>query len=459
MPIAMVIASRNSFHVISDTLSRNPDDSFTINTQKLFYSSKHRLAMCISEGIALFPDHSDGTECHLNRTLHTNFIIKDFFDYLDPLKSIRVEDLLTRLETFLETHYGLSYKKAFLSWVDFFYGGFNDQGITTIYEYQAKSRKFRHYLFSNDSKEDRFFSNIKKSIKKIIYSNTTQENITGNNFLKIIPFFSFTIRHIIKKANSGNRNLIGPYLDYVKIKRNGNVLTKKIQYSDADVVIFDTKQFPAYLLYKSEEDSEKATERGELMKYHSIADLKNKPVIYRLEPTAPINPEAIISEGASQSSTSFHNAPAFPSPQPGANPGLGDETFHSDFTVQTSPGNPYSPSSILSSSPAGSSRFAGSEETIQALQFSELQTDTENAVKSPSLENPKKLPGIFEKTVHFIRTHPWETVLGTTIILTGGILIKNSIFKTNSGETFEDASSQPKLSCLQEEFAFPQAQR
>ena len=163
MTIAVIVACKNSFYIVTDTLMSDPSSKmFTLDNQKVFWSEKHKIGLCIAGQANLITKASD------RDSVNVSHVVRDFFAHIDNLNTIQLETLGIALENFVDRNYanyhnyfrfqtpGTGHDKD----VSYFYGGFqnphaadHDGSIVVIYNYYSRTIDyyFMHQLYSNFS--------------------------------------------------------------------------------------------------------------------------------------------------------------------------------------------------------------------------------------------------------------------------------------------------------------------
>lgn len=129
MTIAVIVACRNSFYIVTDTLMSDPSsETFTLNNQKVFWSEKHKIGVCVAGQANLISRALD------RDSINVSHVAREFFVHIDNLDTIQVETLGTALEDFVDRNYadyhnyfrfqkpGTEHDKD----VSYFYGGFQN---------------------------------------------------------------------------------------------------------------------------------------------------------------------------------------------------------------------------------------------------------------------------------------------------------------------------------------------
>lgn len=140
MTLIVVIASRDSISFLGDTRTVGDVLNPTLNqklyyehTQKVFYSLKHKIGLCIAKDNTLVDPCAPNDK---NKILQVPYIMKEFFSYLDTLDDVKVDQLDQKLHDFILCKFGTSYIAGFKSKVQMLFGGFLDTGATAIFSYE-----------------------------------------------------------------------------------------------------------------------------------------------------------------------------------------------------------------------------------------------------------------------------------------------------------------------------------
>lgn len=165
MTIAVIVACQGKFYLVGDTLTGfGSDTRFTMNNQKVFFSEKHTVAMCISDQANL-NGKGEGIE-----DIYVSHILRGFFKRIDSLDTFQVGSLEAMLGEFVDQNYpiyqnffkfqspGSKHEKD----VEYFWGGFEDklpvifshsEGINSRASFDSdtpyfsnQSALFKHYL-------------------------------------------------------------------------------------------------------------------------------------------------------------------------------------------------------------------------------------------------------------------------------------------------------------------------
>jgi hypothetical protein len=287
MTIAFIAAAKDHFYIVSDSLCRG-DEAFTLNTQKSFFSEKHRIGLCIAgEAVLKF----DGIS-HVSEVLYADFVMKEFFEYIDSLDVCPVELLNDQFSAFFGANYP-GYFEWFNQKVSYYYGGFQNAGegtkVTAIFchhisegEAGASVIEDKSYVYSDEGDVDPFFANtnsVKKYLDWTLAIPGTPEDMTPKAFLTNAAHrfhvLTFTLPHACLAVNAEVPYYIGKHLRYTKMTSEA-VIHRSIKYEAADsptglACQLDPADAPPSLSHRSYKESNRAFMNGGLVKYN-VAD-------------------------------------------------------------------------------------------------------------------------------------------------------------------------------------------
>lgn len=279
MTLALIVATKNSFYTVSDSQTID-NETFSRNTQKVFFSDKHKVALCIAGEANLKFEGID----RLEEVLYVDYVIKQFFDELEAREDFSVDEMSEALATFFETHYP-RYKAYFDDGVSYFYGGFGEGNITKIFchhirdgEGGAKEIVDDSYTYSDET-ELRFFANtnaIQIKLDEAMASSGAPAGITVKKYLTentyAIPLLTITIPDACRAINAEEPCYIGNHLHLTTIKPD-SITRRVISYRENPdnplgfSCAIDPEDTPAYLTYRSFKESNRAFMNGELKKF------------------------------------------------------------------------------------------------------------------------------------------------------------------------------------------------
>lgn len=305
MTIAVIVACEESLYVIGDTLDSGSDSTFTINTQKVFYSKRHKIAMCIAGDGSLKP--SSGS-FELNDIIFTNFIVKDFFEHIEAIAVLPIENLQNTLKSFLSQKYA-RYVSNFFTGVEYVYGGFGAQdSTTTIYSYKGQQNQTLSYTplgsdpiyFSNTNAVSTAISNT-LTLPGVPSGMTGKKLLTENESMVL----TFTIPLACILVRGEHKNSIGKYLDFVRIhnnplENNQYIERKTLKYKKTPNVgtgiqcTFNPSTMPLYLTYRSFEDENMAFFNGSLKKYHKRNGRHVQPPLQSSSPLSNVQNQTLL---------------------------------------------------------------------------------------------------------------------------------------------------------------------
>lgn len=289
MTIAVIFARKDGIYAIADTLSRGASD-YSLNTQKLFYSTKHRLLMCFAGEGNLKPI---GGASSLDQCLYVDFIIKDFFSHLDAnYAKFDVAGFQEELKKFLNEKYA-EYADAFFSrlqdGVEYFYGGFSgDDSAPSIFCHKIlKNSDGTAYavhdvqtFFAENSKEAVYFSNtnaVEYAIASTLKSEGAPVGMTAKKLIEdcTTTFTTSTIPLACLQMNTELPHIVGPILHLVKISKDSTEDFSSVyeyNFTDGSINITDhtnnsVTAITKILSYRSYADSNKAFLEGKFLKY------------------------------------------------------------------------------------------------------------------------------------------------------------------------------------------------
>jgi hypothetical protein len=138
MTMAFIAATQNGFYIVADTRTVNEGQStYSDNNQKVFYSDKHKIGLCIAGQAGLH--HRAGQESDM----YVSYVVREFFEYIDrEQENVQIDQLGNMLRQYVDDNY-LDYHNYFKfqtpgevneSDVSYFYGGFSG-GNVKIYSH------------------------------------------------------------------------------------------------------------------------------------------------------------------------------------------------------------------------------------------------------------------------------------------------------------------------------------
>lgn len=267
MTITVIVACENGFYIIADTLTQS-DVSFSLNTQKVFFSQKHRIGMCIAGDEDLkFPGVTDEKD-----VLHTSYVINDFFKYIDTLSVFLVENLRAELTTFFQAKYS-QYYAQFLDQVSYFFGGFKTVGadkVTAIYSHH-NGRDEEYMYAATDQTPNCFFANtdaVQLALDVLAPQQQERRKMLVEQAKQKLAFTVVALACVT--INAKHPCGIGELLHCVSLTKDGNCVQHAFNY-ESDLPypkIIGAQPLPQYLLYPSLKESNEAFLNGTLSRYH-----------------------------------------------------------------------------------------------------------------------------------------------------------------------------------------------
>jgi hypothetical protein len=231
MTIAVIVACKDSFYIIADTLASDQvKEYWTNNTRKVFFSEVHKIGMCIA---------GQGALTHKNETkpaVIVSSVVRDFFKYIDDEYDIIDINYIGRLLIKFVDDYFQDYNNYFEfqnpgnkhdNDISYFYGGFKDnldESVSTI-------------IHSHHKGKDDVYEYTDLDSKPCFFANTDEFGGQINDYLKENPDYTAKIllnhpRHvanliigsIIPRA-SINLNIqqpysVGNFCHYIRILSN-----------------------------------------------------------------------------------------------------------------------------------------------------------------------------------------------------------------------------------------------
>ncbi len=172
MTMAIIVACKDSFYIVTDNLmtgqSINNDPYYTLNNQKVFFSDKHKIGLCIAGQANLISkqlNRDSVNVCHVSRK---------FFEYIDTLDVFPIENLKQSLEIYVEEHYP-DYHNYFKfqtpgaehnNDVSYFYGGFKQEdAANTVVIYSHHKGKLEECKYEDDVP---FFTNYQSIVESYV---------------------------------------------------------------------------------------------------------------------------------------------------------------------------------------------------------------------------------------------------------------------------------------------------
>lgn len=180
MTIAFIAACKDRFYLISDTLTSRfgpKSDQYLLNSQKVFYSDKHKIALSTSGQANLIYKPGGAVK----DDMLISHVLRQFFQHLDTLPDVKIDELQKLLVDFVD-HSFPDYQNFFRFQnpgshddkdVDFFYAGFYDNGSGN-----KETKIFAHFDgVDKETKYDSdhpFFSNSPKAVDYYVINIGTQ---------------------------------------------------------------------------------------------------------------------------------------------------------------------------------------------------------------------------------------------------------------------------------------------
>ena len=146
MTIAIIVACKDSFYIITDTLTSSAQGYYTLNNQKVFWSDQHKIGLCIAGQANLISKNMD------RDSINVSHIVREFFVHIDTVdvSAFRIDNLRSILESYVDEQYS-DYHNYFRfqgpgihadNEVSYFYGGFRAEAggqiETVIYSHHQK---------------------------------------------------------------------------------------------------------------------------------------------------------------------------------------------------------------------------------------------------------------------------------------------------------------------------------
>lgn len=312
MTLALIVAEKNSFYVVTDTLTQNVDEGYyTTSIKKEFISLKHKIGICIAGGAAIgFKD--DWPEIHKallteynakDYHFNTDYIIYQFISYIDTKKEFAIDELHQEMSKFLDNFFrdrlnvlettltpdlfikliGM-YSWAFYKDVTYLYGGFTEeQGITktAIYLYKA------HENLSKEQPDNPIWQVCDED--SVFFANTNAVNVSIDQVLKCLESQGTTVtepqllgneeyfcKNVIPRAvyflnnDDNGKHYVSNILHLKKLWSDGNQAYRKLSYNASDITInSEIVNDPrlTYTLYPTTKLMEEYISNGSIKKY------------------------------------------------------------------------------------------------------------------------------------------------------------------------------------------------
>lgn len=275
MTIAVIVACKNSFYIVTDTLMSDPSSKmFTLDNQKVFWSEKHKIGLCIAGQANLISKALD------RDSINVSHVVRDFFAHIDNLDTIQLETLGIALENFVDRNYanyhnyfrfqtpGTGHDKD----VSYFYGGFqnphaadHDGSIVVIYSHHKGLETHGNCdsvvpYFSNYQREVEYYINFGLSFAPI--------DKPRDEYLKALldQYKDYVLKHYIPQAcifvNTEHPYSIGKNLHCIVFVAERPVIHRSIRYDGQDVDTISAQETspPHYSLYKTSAEAILANE-------------------------------------------------------------------------------------------------------------------------------------------------------------------------------------------------------
>lgn len=260
MTFSAVVACENSFYLFSDmrTLDVTTGKVYE-NTQKVFYSVKHRIGLCIA-GSAFLRCSKDPE--NLKKSLNVSLVLSNFFSMLDGsiaafenANIITCEDLVIKIFDYIETKFNKSYRETFQSEVSLFLACIVN-GKTQIASFHAlenESNKIIKVCNWHDDHKSKIcmYANyndpVSHSLNELVKKNIVMKNFESiNNFLgsreQRVKVLTSIFLSSINRVLTIFPESIGTQYHYIMIDTNGN--RKKVMLSVKNNILEEVKQSP-----------------------------------------------------------------------------------------------------------------------------------------------------------------------------------------------------------------------
>jgi hypothetical protein len=272
MTMAVIVACKNSFYIVADTLMIDSSTkSYTLNNQKVFFSDKHKIGLCIAGQANLISKNLD------THSINVGYIVKKFFEYIDDnVPEISIEKLGSLLEEYVDTNY-----RGFHNYfkfqtpgtandndVSYFYGGFrkSEQGENDVVIYSHHVGEIKE---ANYNSAVPYFSNVPIAVSSYIdfalrtapSNKTKEENLAtllddykDYVLTQAIPQACIVINNETIQDKDTGQPVIGNCLHRVSVDLDSIIEHRYIQYSGQDVnsVVSQDISIPNYILYETE---------------------------------------------------------------------------------------------------------------------------------------------------------------------------------------------------------------
>jgi hypothetical protein len=256
MTMAVIVACKDMIYIVGDTLSQGVG-YYTLNNQKIFFSDKHKIGLCIAGQGNLISKNLD------RPSVYVSYIVREFFKNIDTMDNIEIGNLGTLLSDYVDSNFsnyhnyfkfqtpGTEHEKD----VSYFWGGFTAEGKTAIYSH--------HKGVVNEARYDSvvpYFSNYQEQVKNYIdfVLKSAPSDTPKENLIQLLDQHrKFVLETYIPQAcifvNSQHPHSIGKDLHSISFTQAGVSDNICKSYSgDINTVKISHTSIPTYVLYNTE---------------------------------------------------------------------------------------------------------------------------------------------------------------------------------------------------------------
>lgn len=286
MTLLVTVATRTGFLMLADTRTSDSENQVICDeTQKIFYSNKHKLGISIAESNFLVPYiGSVQKDSHFS----LGHVITSFMARVDAMDIVKIKNgipnatsLYGCIKRFINKAFGKQYVDAFMSQVEVIVA-VHRHGNTTLARYRFDSEAGDIQINSFDFTADYnnkvcLFSNSDNILKarlssiidapwfagipgktKIIKQNICLSNA---NYAKERTFAINDLVPVIRgQILQARPDSVGKYFQFIEIDHNGvefKDIKLQVGITSREVTVL-TSGFPRYRIYKTEADFDKA---------------------------------------------------------------------------------------------------------------------------------------------------------------------------------------------------------
>lgn len=270
MTIGVIVACKDKFYIVADTITISYDyNYYTLNSQKLFYSDKHKLGLCVAGQENLISINLD------RPSIKVSHVLRGFFQSIDSMDDVSVDNLGEFLVHYVSDQYP-EYHNFFTfqdqngpnrdNDISYFYGGFRTgatgQIDTVVYSHHNKQDLMAGY----DAPEPYFANSNAVSVYINQALQTRPVHMSEEDALRILldnhaqHVFGTIIPHACVQLNLETRQLdnkyavVGPDLHRIIFTNTDDISNHRyIRYDNdhTNMNVYDI-QVPNYTYYISE---------------------------------------------------------------------------------------------------------------------------------------------------------------------------------------------------------------